>query len=50
MYDKNGNGLCCGLNGSSNGTYTVLSNGIVLVHGGEFAFEEETLFDLPALD
>jgi len=49
IYDKNGNGLCCGLNGSSNGTYTVLSNGIVLVHGGEFAFEEETLFDLPAL-
>lgn len=48
IYDKNGNGLCCGLNGS-NGTYTVLSNGIVLVRGGEFAFEEETLFDLPAL-
>lgn len=47
MYDKNGNGICCGLNGS-NGVYFVSSNGIVLVEGGEFAYEEETLFDLPA--
>jgi hypothetical protein len=49
MYDKNGNGLCCGLNNGINGQYTVLSNGIVLVEGGEFAYEEETLFDLPSL-
>jgi hypothetical protein len=49
MYDKNGNGLCCGLNNGRNGQYTVLSNDIVLVEGGEFAYEEETLFDLPAL-
>ena len=45
MYDSYGDGLCC-VNG--NGEYLVTSNGIALAQGGEFGYNEETLFDLPA--
>jgi len=45
MYDSYGDGLCC-VNG--NGEYIIKSNGITLGQGGEFRYNDERLFELPA--
>jgi len=45
MYDSYGDGLCC-VNG--NGGYVIKSNGVTLGQGGEFRYNDERLFELPA--
>jgi hypothetical protein len=44
IWDSAGDGLCC-LYGSGN--YTVTSNDELIAEGGEFGFNETTIFDVP---
>ena len=47
MTDTSGDGICCGKYGDGSYKITRVSDGAVIVEGGEFEYSERTIFSLP---